>query len=677
MNRRDLFKVGLAAGGLITSRRGSAASSGLDLGVDSGGVDRRTARYGAPGETPQESDRLEAEFIVVGSGAGGGTVAARLAEAGHTVLLLEAGGDPKGFGAETTADYDVPAFHPFATENADVRWEFFVRHYQNDERQQRDPKYRKTWNGRTVDGVFYPRTGTLGGCTAHNAMILVYPHDSDWNELADLTGDDSWQADKMRGYFERIENCHHRRFERARSRLGINPSRHGYGGWLHTERAVPAAALLDRDLRAVLMESARTALREYASPSTLLGKLTDDEGDPNDWRSANDGSIGLRYTPLTTKNHARIGSRERVLDISRKYPDRLRIRTNALVTRVLLDDQNRATGVEFLDGPRLYRAHAQPSDAPGVTRQASATREVILAGGAFNTPQLLMLSGIGDPEHLRQHGIAARVQLPGVGRNLQDRYEVGIVNRMSFDAWSILRGATFRRGDRQFRDWEERRAGVYATNGSLLSVVLRSGIDRPIPDLFCYALLANFPGYSPNYSSLIRDHPNYLTWVVLKGHTANTAGRVQLRSPDPRDPPIINFHYFDEGNDVASSDLDAVVEGVKFVRSMTARLRDRNLIAEEELPGEGVQEPDQIREFVRNQAWGHHASCTCPIGAPDRGGVLDTNFKVYGTEGLRVVDASVFPRVPGLFIVSAVYMVGEKAADVILAEITATAGKRR
>ena len=87
MNRRDLFKVGLAAGGLISSRRGSAASSGLDLGVDSGGVDRRTARYGQPGETPQESDRLEAEFIVVGSGAGGGTVAARLAEAGHTVLM--------------------------------------------------------------------------------------------------------------------------------------------------------------------------------------------------------------------------------------------------------------------------------------------------------------------------------------------------------------------------------------------------------------------------------------------------------------------------------------------------------------------------------------------------------------------------------------------------------------
>jgi choline dehydrogenase-like flavoprotein len=277
-----------------------------------------------------------------------------------------------------------------------------------------------------------------------------------------------------------------------------------------------------------------------------------------------------------------------------------------------------------------------------------------------------MLSGIGDRAELGRHGITCRFDLGGVGRNLQDRYEVGIVNRMSFDAWKMLRGARFDTTDAQYAEWRDRRKGVYTTNGALLSVVLRSGPDRPVPDLLCYGLLADFPGYMPGYSNTIREHLNYLTWVVLKGHTNNTAGTVTLRSPDPRDPPLVNFRYFEDGNDLSGGDLDAVAEGVRFVRTMTAGLKQQGLIAREELPGDDVQTPEQLKTFVRDHAWGHHASCSCPIGPPQRGGVLTSNFSVHGTQGLRVVDASVFPRVPGLFIVSAVYMIGEKAADVIL-----------
>jgi choline dehydrogenase-like flavoprotein len=100
---------------------------------------------------------------------------------------------------------------------------------------------------------------------------------------------------------------------------------------------------------------------------------------------------------------------------------------------------------------------------------------------------------------------------------------------------------------------------------------------------------------------------------------------------------------------------------------MTEDLKAEGLIVEEELPGEGVQSDEELRDFVRNSAWGHHASCTCPIGPKESGGVLSSDFRVHGTQGLRVVDASVFPKIPGFFIVSAVYMIGEKAADVILA----------
>jgi choline dehydrogenase-like flavoprotein len=260
-----------------------------------------------------------------------------------------------------------------------------------------------------------------------------------------------------------------------------------------------------------------------------------------------------------------------------------------------------------------------------------------------------------------------RVERPGVGKNLQDRYEVGVVNRMSFDSWDILKGVTFSRGDPTYQEWATRREGLYTSNGAVLAAILKSLPARPLPDLFCFALLGLFGGYFPGYSAAEVTKLNYLTWAILKAHTQNRAGEVVLRSADPLDTPLINFHYFDEGSDTAGEDLDSVVAGIRFVRKLTAKLKAQGLIAAEEQPGEALQTDEELRDFVRSTAWGHHASCTCPIGDRADGGVLSSDFRVHGTEGLRVVDASVFPRIPGFFIVSAVYMVGEKAADVILA----------
>jgi choline dehydrogenase-like flavoprotein len=242
---------------------------------------------------------------------------------------------------------------------------------------------------------------------------------------------------------------------------------------------------------------------------------------------------------------------------------------------------------------------------------------------------------------------------------------VAVVNRMK-EPWDTLRGATFTDRDPQYAQWKSERSGIYTTNGVPLCVIVRSTSAQPSPDLFCYALLTDFRGYKPGYSQDVRNHPNYLTWVVLKGHTNNTAGEVTLTSRDPRVRPAINFKYFNEGNDTSGGDLAAVVNGVMLARRMTQGL-SKSLGAVEEMPGPDYPTEASIYEFVRTHAWGHHASCSCAIGPRDRGGVLSGDFKVYGVEGLRVVDASVFPRVPGLFIVSAIYMIGEKAADVIVA----------
>jgi len=180
-------------------------------------------------------------------------------------------------------------------------------------------------------------------------------------------------------------------------------------------------------------------------------------------------------------------------------------------------------------------------------------------------------------------------------------------------------------------------------------------------DLF--AIPGHFSGYRPGYSKRGRDKDCF-TWAILKAHTNNTAGRVRLNSTDPCDPPDINFHYFDEGTDVRGDDLDGVVSAIEFVRKITARTAS---LFDEEIPGETAKTRSELAQFVKGSAWGHHACGTCKIGADgDSFAVLDGRFQVRGTQGLRVVDASVFPKIPGFFILSAIYMIAEKASDVIL-----------
>ncbi|KAF9478102.1 putative choline dehydrogenase [Pholiota conissans] len=620
------------------------------------------------------------DYVVVGSGPGGGPLAARLAQAGFSVLLIDAGDD---HGEDDFVR--VPALNGQASEYTPIHWQYFVSHYDDLSTAQQDSKF--TWKmsdgrfwvgpnppaGSEPLGIYYPRTGTLGGCAMHNAMVMIYPAESDWDNIANITGDDSWSAANMRQFWVKLENNQY-------LVPGTAPG-HGFGGWLDISLT---------DLRLVLKDTKVLSLVQGAASALgmgLLGSLlTTVEGlaqvltlDLNSDTPSRDTTTGLYQVPISVSTGPKTRSSQRNLilntanalnaDGSKTF--KLDIQLNTLVTRVIFDNSTtpRAIGVDYLTGQHLYRADPNSASAsPTGSGTFFANREVIVAGGAFNTPQILKLSGIGPAAELNAHNISVVLDSPAVGTNMQDRYEVGVVGSANSD-FVLLEGCTFLNttNDPCFITWRDNALdrGTYATNGYALGIIQQTSAAAPTEaDIITAGVPANFQGYFPGYSNRTSADAHHWTWLVLKAHSRNNAGTVTLSSNDPRDTPQINFRSYTVGGDL---DLQASYEGVQLARKMFQDLIPLGGAFTEQVPGPDVQNEDDVKQWIKNEAWGHHASCTVPIGADnDSNSVLDSRFRVKGVNGLRVVDASVFPKIPSLYIVSAVYMISEKAAEVII-----------
>ncbi|KAK6334221.1 hypothetical protein TWF696_002722 [Orbilia brochopaga] len=614
------------------------------------------------------------EYVVVGSGGGGGPLAARLAIFGHKVLLIEAG-DDQG----TNINEQVPAFHGLSTQDESMRWDYYVNHYSDPARQARDTKAvydlpnggiytgSSPPSGANLKGILYPRAGTLGGCGSHNALITVYPHENDWKYIQGITNDRSWSPENMKKYFIRLEHVNYN----PNSLVG-----HGTSGWLWTERANIQLALGDTKVISQLIAAATATGQAILGGVVNLARVL--LADMNSGLPGRDSREGLFQIPLARHDGVRNGPREFVVntataknrDGSKKY--KLDVRTNCLVTKIIWDTTGakpKAVGVEFLDGKSLYRADPRSGTASsGIAGRVTVTREVILSAGAFNTPQLLKLSGIGPKDELDKFKIPVISNLAGVGTNLQDRYEVGVVATTPSD-FELLKGCTFNNGpDPCLDSWREHEVSAYESNGFAQAIIKKSRQSSGDPDIFMFAGPVNFRGYYPGYANDAAADRRHWTWAILKAHTGNTAGTVALRSNDPKDTPVINFNYFDNGTTAAADrDLNALVEAVDLARDINTHfLPPLSESFNEVSPGLSISSTTQKQDFIKDNAWGHHACCTAPVGPDsDPNAVLDSEFRVRGVCGLRVVDASVFPKIPGIFVAVPIYMIAEKAADVI------------
>ncbi|OAL50085.1 glucose-methanol-choline oxidoreductase-like protein [Pyrenochaeta sp. DS3sAY3a] len=628
------------------------------------------------------------EYVIVGSGPGGIPLAARLAIAGYKVLLLEAGDDQTN-----TTQYNVPALHSVAAEYEPMRWDFFVKHFDDEAEQRKDTKLTyempdgsrytgaKPPVGATPLGVLYPRVGSLGGCSSHNALITVYPYKSDWQYIQDLTRDASWNPNNMRKYFERLEKARY---------LPNSIVGHGFSGWLET--SLTSLTLIIQDFKVLSLVVAAASGLGQSLLGSLLTTITglaqvllQDLNHPGPLR---DSQEGLWQVPLAMNipEYKRAGPVDLLRQVisaknadgSRKY--HLDVQLNTLVTTLRFEQgingKPKATGVNFLTGKSLYGADPRRQSGAankGTEGSVTATREVILSAGAFNTPQILKLSGVGPKDELTKFGIDVIKELPGVGTNLQDRYEVPVIGQAP-SKLALLKGCTFLEGyDECLEKWETRliEKGTYATSGVALAVTKKAKKSaNGNADLFIAGYPAYFNGYYPNFFKNATSGGNHWTWLTLKAESRNNAGSVTLRSADPQDVPEIRKRNFVVGG---NEDLEALVEGMKYSRRVFQDLIPLDGKFTEVWPGKQVQTDEQLKEFARAEAWGHHASCTCPIGADDDvNAVLDSNFKVRGIDGLRVVDASSFPKIPGTYLALPIYMISEKASDVILADAKAS-----
>ncbi|QHS10036.1 GMC family oxidoreductase [Sinimarinibacterium sp. NLF-5-8] len=467
--------------------------------------------------------------------------------------------------------------------------------------------------------LFQPRGKMLGGSSGMNAQVYIRGHAWDYDEWARL-GCDGWSYAEVLPYFRRSEH-----FEPKLT--PVEAAFHGQGGPLNV-----AERRYTNPLSAAFVEAATQA--GYRRNTDFNG--SEQEG------------VGFYYA--YQKDGARCSNARAYLEPAAGRSN-LTVRSRAQVTRVLLEG-TRATGVE-------YRC------AKGLA-QVRADREVVLCGGAFNSPQLLMLSGIGSGDELVRHGIELRHTLEGVGRNLQDHIDVFVRVRARSRQSISMHPSYWLKGLWALLQYLSGRRGLLSSNGAEAGGFIRSRPEEPIPDLQLHFAPMLYDDHGRDLKTAMS---GYGYAVMIYGLRPSSRGRVGLHSADPFAAPLIDPNYMAE-----SADVERLVRGVHLVREILAQPAFSPHHEVEVSPGSALNNDDDLAAWARRSGESaYHPVGTCKMGV-DPMAVVDPRLRVHGLQRLRVIDASIMPTLVGGNTNQPATMIGEKGAAMMLEDAQIVGG---
>jgi choline dehydrogenase len=458
--------------------------------------------------------------------------------------------------------------------------------------------------------IIQPRGKVIGGSSSINGLLYIRGQHEDYDHWRQL-GNAGWSFQDVLPYFKRAEDQ-----ERGADDL------HGVGGPLSVSDVCEPHQLCEAFL---------DAAEQCGIPRT------DDFNGPK--------QEGAGYFQLTAKKGRRWSTAAGYLRQARQRHN-LKIELNALATKILFSGR-RAIGIQYRQGETL--------------RTAYADGEVILSGGAFNSPQLMQLSGIGPSDLLRSHGIEVITDVPGVGSDLQDHLQV----RMQFRCGQPITANDV------INDWRYRygagirymltRKGLLSVGAGYAGAFFKTRPDLATPDVQIHFLIFSSETAGANV------HPFSGFMASVCQLRPDSRGFVRIKSADPATPPAIQPRYL-----TARNDIETIVAGLKQLREVMNRPVMRKLIAEERQPGDKIVTDADLLEYARNTGTTvYHPTSTCRMG-PDPAAVVDERLRVRGFERLRVIDASIMPSLVSGNTNAAAVMIGEKGSDMVLQDATAS-----
>jgi choline dehydrogenase len=488
-----------------------------------------------------------------------------------------------------------------------------------------DPRYNWMYEAQPDPGLnnrraFWPRGKVLGGSTAINAMLFVRGQPADFDDWR-AAGNPGWSYAEVLPYFRKLEDHF----------LGASEY-HGAGGPVHVSD--PSASVHP------LCGTFIAACQTLGIPHT------------RDFNGAE--STGAGVWQVTIKDGVRVSAASAYLRPALRRAN-LEVRLRAQATRVLFTG-TRARGVEYLQG-----------GARGERREASARREVLLAGGAINSPQLLELSGIGAAALLRQLGVAVTHDNPAVGQGLQDHLAVSYFYRSRVPTLNDELAPWYGKVRAAWR-YALSRGGPLAMSVNQAGAFLRSRPELVRPNLHIYFNPASY-STTPEGASRRLMKPDGFPGFLMSFNTCRptSRGSVHIRSPDPFSPPAIVPNSLS-----TAADVQDVFDGARVMRGIAGASPLAAVIEDERQPGAAVVSDEAVLADFRQRAGSvFHASGTCAMGEDPRTTVLDARLRVRGVSGLRVADAAAFPNVTSGNTNAATLMLGEKAADLILEDSAA------